>query len=43
MTIASSNFLKELKVFSGTPKMADKTRGGSLLIDSPMPMLRRQR
>jgi hypothetical protein len=39
MTIALSIFLKELNVSAGTPKTADNTRGGSLLRDSPMPML----
>ena len=39
MTTALSIFLKELKVSAGTPKTADNTRGGSLLTDSPMPML----
>jgi len=39
MTIALSIFLKELNVCAGTPKTADNTRGGSLLRDSPMPML----
>jgi hypothetical protein len=37
--IALSIFLKELNVSAGTPKTADNTRGGSLLRDSPMPML----
>jgi hypothetical protein len=39
MVTALSNFLKELKVSVGTPKTADKTVGGSLLKDSPTPML----
>src|SRR5580693_1244940 len=39
MVTALSNFLKELNVSAGTPKTADKTVGGSLLKDSPTPML----
>jgi hypothetical protein len=39
MTIALSIFLKELNISAGTPKTAANTRGGSLLRDSPMPML----
>ena len=39
MVIALSIFLKGLNVSAGTPKTADKTLGGSLLRDSPMPML----
>ena len=39
MTIELSIFVKDSNVSAGTPNTADNTRGGSLLIDSPMPML----
>ncbi len=33
-----SIFLNELNASAGTPNTADSTRGGSLLIDAPIPM-----
>ena len=39
MTTASSIFFNEVNVSGGTPKTADKTRGGILLRDWPIPIL----